>query len=330
MADAIINVAGLSRTFHSGNRSVEAVRGIDMAVEKGRIFGFLGPNGAGKTTTINMLCTLVRPTGGHATVAGYDVVTHPHQVRQRIGLVFQDPSLDERLTAWENLSFHAMLYGVPRKVWRPRAEELLDMVALTDRKDDLVRGFSGGMKRRLEIARGLLHHPDLLFLDEPTLGLDPQTRNLIWEYIIGLQQQHGLTLFLTTHYMEEAEHCHQIAIMNQGRIITQDTPDALKAGVGHDTVELGADHPEQAARHIRRRFELEVRRRDDTLTFQVADGARFLPRLMADTALSITRVAVHRPTLEDVFIALTGNTIRDESPDHFASIKASTRRGGRG
>ena len=326
---AIIETEQLSRTFKDGGRDIQAVKGLDLSIEAGGIFGFLGPNGAGKSTTINMLCTLVKPTGGKARVAGIDVTVDPHAVRQRIGLVFQDPSLDERLTGWENLSFHAMLYGVPRRIWKQRATELLEMVALSDRKDDMVRGYSGGMKRRLEIARGLLHHPDLLFLDEPTLGLDPQTRNLMWDYILDLQQRQGLTIFLTTHYMEEAEHCHRIAIMDRGELIALDTPDALKAGVGTDTITIGVDNPQAAIRHIEKTFDVDVRQRGDELKFQVTDGAAFLPKLIAEPALTINRVQVHRPTLEDVFLSLTGNAIMDESPDHFASIKASTRRGGR-
>ena len=327
--DAVIDAVGLSRTFGTGERAIKAVSEVDLTVNRGEIFGFLGPNGAGKTTTINMLCTLLKPTGGSARVAGYDVVADPHRVRQEIGLVFQDPSLDERLTARENMVFHAMLYGVPKRERRERIDHMLDLVALSDRADDLVRGFSGGMKRRLEIARGLLHHPTLLFLDEPTLGLDPQTRNLMWDYILSLQAAHGITIFLTTHYMDEAEHCHRIGIMDQGRLIAMDTPDRLKAGVGHDKVEIDTTRPAEAAARIHEVYGLAVETDGNTLSFQVEDGAAFLPGLLAGNRLHAERVEVHRPTLEDVFLALTGKGIRDDTPDHFASIKASARRGRR-
>jgi ABC-2 type transport system ATP-binding protein len=251
----------------------------------------------------------------------------PHQVRRSIGLVFQDPSLDERLTARENMNFHGMLYGVPRRLREERIETLLGLVSLSERADDLVRAFSGGMKRRLEIARGLLHRPALLFLDEPTLGLDPQTRNLMWDYILRLQREHGITIFLTTHYMDEAEHCDRIAIMDQGRIIALDTPAALKAGVGADRVEIDAADPDAVGHHLKDRYGVEARTNGTGLSFQVKDGAAFLPRLFAEPGLAIERVEVHRPTLEDVFLALTGKQIRDDGPDHFANIKAGARRG---
>ncbi|MFQ5509565.1 MAG: ATP-binding cassette domain-containing protein [Leptospirillia bacterium] len=326
MNDAIIHTEGLCRTFSEGRRSIEAVREVDLSVMRGEIFGFLGPNGAGKSTTINMLCTLLKPTGGRALVAGLDVVQKPHAVRQKIGLVFQDPSLDERLTAHENMVFHAMLYGVPRHIWKTRINDMLHMVSLDERANDLVRGFSGGMKRRLEIARGLLHRPDLLFLDEPTLGLDPQTRNLMWDYILKLRAEHGITLFLTTHYMEEAEHCDRIAIMDQGKIIALGTPDELKAGVGLDRVSIGTPNPAEAARHIGEKYDVEVEVNGGGLSFQVQDGAAFLPTLLSGSDMSVSRVEVHRPTLEDVFLSLTGKTIRDTAPDYFANLKSSARR----
>jgi ABC-2 type transport system ATP-binding protein len=203
LSESIIEVTDLVRTYGK----LTAVDHVDFSVTRGEIFGFLGPNGAGKTTTINMLCTLLLPTSGTAMVGGYDVAREPGSVRHSIGLVFQDPSLDERLTAMENLRFHALLYSVPGDLFRERAERLLDMVDLADKKKDKVRTFSGGMKRRLEIARGLLHHPDVLFLDEPTIGLDPQTRKHIWDYLRRLRDEEGITMFMTTHYMDEAENC---------------------------------------------------------------------------------------------------------------------------
>ena len=206
----IIEVVNLSKNFKTKKGVITAVKDVSFNVKKGELFGFLGPNGAGKTTTINILCTLLTPTSGRALLNSFDVVSNPNEVRQSIGLVFQEPSLDEKLTAMENLEFHAMLYNVPKAVREERIKYMLEMVGLYDRKDDLVNTFSGGMKRRLEIARGLLHYPKILFLDEPTLGLDPQTRSHIWEYIIRLHQEHGITVFLTTHYMDEAEHCEYI------------------------------------------------------------------------------------------------------------------------
>src|SRR5437588_11088160 len=215
---------------------IEAVRGVTFSVPAGETFGFLGPNGAGKSTTISMLCTLIRPTGGGARVAGFDVVAERTQVRRRIGLVFQDTTLDDYLTAQENLRFHAEPYGVPRGEVDERLRRVLDMVGLWERRKGLVRTFSGGMKRRLEIARGLLHSPRVLFLDEPTVGLDPQTRSHIWSYISELKRQESITIFLTTHYMDEAEYCDRIAIIDNGELVAMDTPEALKQTVGKDRV----------------------------------------------------------------------------------------------
>src|SRR5271166_4419719 len=219
-----ISVDGLTKRYGE----VEAVRGIDFEVGAGEVFGFLGPNGAGKSTTINMLCTLVRPSAGSATVAGHDVVRERDEVRRNIGLVFQDTTLDGYLTAEENLRLHAELYGVPRELVAGRMREVMEMVGLWERRGSLVNTFSGGMKRRLEIARGLLHSPRVLFLDEPTVGLDPQTRRSIWSYIAELKQQEEITIFMTTHYMDEAEWCDRIAIMDHGEIVALDAPQTLK------------------------------------------------------------------------------------------------------
>jgi ABC-2 type transport system ATP-binding protein len=213
---------------------VEAVKGINLDVRPGEVFGFLGPNGAGKSTTIKMFCTLVRPTGGRAAVAGFDVAAQPDRVRAGIGLVFQDPSLDDQLTASENLAFHAAIYDVPSRVATARIPEVLRMVELEDRARSLVKTFSGGMKRRLEIARGILHTPQVLFLDEPTIGLDPQTRRHIWAYLLDLRTREGVTVFMTTHYMDEAAYCDRIAIIDHGRIQAVGTPAELKAQVGGD------------------------------------------------------------------------------------------------
>ena len=221
---SIVEVRHLVKRYNG----TTAVNDLSFAVEPGELFGFLGPNGAGKTTTINILCTLLAPTSGTAQVAGFDCGTQSRDVRRQIGIIFQDPSLDDRLTAWENLLFHAMIYHVPARERRGRMESVLEMVDLADRRHTVVKQFSGGMKRRLEIARGLLHRPKVLFLDEPTIGLDPQTRRRMWEFIEILRDEHQMTLFLTTHYMEEAEACDRAAIIDHGRLVALDTPEALK------------------------------------------------------------------------------------------------------
>jgi len=295
-----------------------AVNSISFEVYEGELFGFLGPNGAGKSTTINMLSTLSRPTSGHATVNGYDVVREPDAVRQSLGLIFQDPSLDERLTGWENMRFHALLYNVPGPVFEQRAEELLEMVELTDKARALVRTYSGGMRRRLEIARGLLHHPAVLFLDEPTLGLDPQTRLHIWEYLINLRSQEGLTMFLTTHYMEEAENADRIAIIDHGDIIALDTPAGLKSLVGGDIIGVRTENNALAAAKLAEAYGVEPRTGPEgQLLIETVHGDQFIPQIVSTLANSETPVPVQsidlrRPTLEDVFIKLTGRAIREE------------------
>ena len=290
---------------------VEAVRGIEFEVQSGEIFGFLGPNGAGKSTTINMLCTLVRPSGGSAHVAGHDVVSERDEVRRNIGLVFQDTTLDGYLTAEQNLRLHAELYGVPREAVLPRMTQVMEMVGLWERRDSLVNTFSGGMKRRLEIARGLLHSPRVLFLDEPTVGLDPQTRSSIWTYISELKSREDITIFLTTHYMDEAEYCDRIAIMDQGRIIVLDTPEALKASVGKDRIQIQTDDDALAIASLKEHFGIEATVAEGMVTFGVAEGEHFVPRLFAELGQPIRSVNVSRPSLDDVFMSYTGTTIRD-------------------
>ncbi len=289
----------------------EAVQGIDLAVASGEIFGFLGPNGAGKSTTISMLCTLLTPTGGTAKVAGYDVVTERDEVRRNIGLVFQEPTLDLYLTAERNLRLHAELYGMPRAQIAPRLRQVLDMVGLWDRRASKVRTFSGGMRRRLEIARGLMHSPRVLFLDEPTVGLDPQTRSSIWSYIRQLKAAEDITIFMTTHYMDEAEFCDRIAIMDHGTIIAEDTPEALKASVGRDRVRIHTDDDEGAIAALEREFGLDATVSEGAVTFAVEKGEEFVPRLFAEFSRPIRSVSVARPTLDDVFMSYTGTTIRD-------------------
>jgi ABC-2 type transport system ATP-binding protein len=320
-ADAAVSVRGLRKAYGK----VEAVKGVDFEVRPGEVFGFLGPNGAGKTTTISMLCTLVNPTGGSATVAGHDVVKERDQVRRNIGLVFQDPTLDGYLSAQQNLRFHAELYGVPKGAVHDRIRKVMEMVALWDRKDAKVMTFSGGMKRRLEIARGLLHSPRVLFLDEPTVGLDPQTRSAIWGYINQLRLMEDITIFMTTHYMDEAEYCDRIAIIDHGRVVVIDSPEALKAGVGKDRVQIQT--PDDPAA-IEARFGLEAAVHEGAVTFAVASGEQFVPRLFAELGIPIKSVSVSRPSLDDVFMSYTGSTIRDAEAgdDTMAWMRAMARR----
>jgi ABC-2 type transport system ATP-binding protein len=303
----VISVQGLEKRYGD----LLAVAGVDFEVARGETFGFLGPNGAGKTTTINMLCTLATPTAGSASVAGFDVVRQRDDVRRSIGLVFQDTTLDSYLTAERNLRFHAELYGVPRDQVDDRLRQVLDIVGLWDRKDSRVMEYSGGMMRRLEIARGLLHYPQVLFLDEPTIGLDPQTRSHIWTYIDELKQREDITIFLTTHYMDEAEHCDRIAIIDNGSIVALETPEALKASIGKDRVQIQTPDHAAAIAALRDRFGLEAAVHEGQVTFSVESGEQFVPRLFAELGLPIEAVRVSRPTLDDVFMSYTGRTIRD-------------------
>jgi ABC-2 type transport system ATP-binding protein len=307
MTASAIEVADLTKSYGE----VEAVRGVSFDVARGEVFGFLGPNGAGKSTTIDMLSTLARPTSGAARVSGFDVVHQRDDVRRHIGLVFQDPTLDGQLTATQNLRLHAELYGIEPTAIAGRMDQMLEMVDLVDRRDQPVMTFSGGMKRRLEIARGLMHSPPVLFLDEPTIGLDPQTRAAIWRYIRALQESEGTTIFMTTHYMDEAEHCDRIAIIDRGQIVVLDTPAALKAGVGADRVAIGTSDDDAALAALGDRFGLEVAVVEGAVTFHVAAGEEFVPRLFAELGVPITSVAVSRPTLDDVFLRYTGSTIGD-------------------
>ena len=306
-----IEVRGLKKRFGD----FEAVRGVDFEVAAGEVFGFLGPNGAGKSTTINMLCTLARPSSGEARVAGHDVVTERDEVRRHIGLVFQDPTLDGYLTAAENLKLHANLYGVQSDLVGPRMEQVMRMVGLWDRKDGVVGTFSGGMRRRLEIARGLMHSPRVLFLDEPTIGLDPQTRRSIWSYIRELKEREEITIFMTTHYMDEAEWCDRIAIMDHGQIVALDAPETLKAGVGTDRVTIHTDDDEAAIEALKDRFDIDARISEGAVSFGVAKGEEFVPRLFGEFGMPIRSVSVSRPTLDDVFMSFTGTTIRDAEED---------------
>ncbi|HEY2575709.1 MAG TPA: ATP-binding cassette domain-containing protein [Streptosporangiaceae bacterium] len=305
--EAAVRVSGLTKNYGE----IKAVRGIDFTVAPGETFGFLGPNGAGKSTTIKILCTLAEPTSGTASVAGHDVTAERDAVRRNIGLVFQDTTLDTYLTGAQNLQFHADLYAVPKKAVAPRMRQVLEMVGLWDRRDSLVSTYSGGMQRRLEIARGLLHAPRVLFLDEPTVGLDPQTRSSIWEYINDLKGREDITIFLTTHYMDEAENCDRIAIIDNGQIVAMDTPEALKASVGQDRVQIHTADDGAAIAALAGTFGIAAGIHDGAVTFSVASGEQFVPRLFAGLPVPIQSVSVSRPSLDDVFMSYTGKTIRD-------------------
>jgi ABC-2 type transport system ATP-binding protein len=304
-----------------------AVDGIDFSVAQGEVFAFLGPNGAGKSTTIKMLCTLARPTSGRAMVGGFDVVSQAKSVRRHIGLVFQEQTLDDQLTAEENLRFHAVLYGVRHDQVDSRITRVLELVALSNRRKDLVSTYSGGMARRLEIARGMLHTPKVLFLDEPTVGLDPQTRALIWDDIQRLRMEEGVTIFLTTHYMDEAEYAERIAIIDHGSIIALDTPDVLKAAVGTDTVEIETADDEGALASL----ELagyKVERTEGGLRTFVADEEAAVGPIVAAAGVPVRTVRAHRPTLDDVFLHFTGREIREqhgEAVSMFARARGARR-----
>ena len=317
--NAVIQVQGLVKE----NGDLAAVAGIDFEVYEAEVFGFLGPNGAGKTTTINMLATLLRPTRGTAVLAGHDILAEPNGVRQSIGMVFQDPSLDDRLTAEENLQFHALLYDVPRRERAGRIGQVLELVGLAERRWSLVRTFSGGMKRRLEIARGLLHHPKVLFLDEPTAGLDPQTRNAIWGHVRRLRAEEGTTVFMTTHYLDEAENCDRIAVIDHGRIQALDTPAALKRRLGGDSIIVAGD--KDLLGDLAARYGVPVREADGEFHFQVPNGAEFVPQVVMDFKGRIKSIQVKEPSLDDVFLHLTGRAIREEEGTSLDRMRQGVR-----
>jgi ABC-2 type transport system ATP-binding protein len=305
----VINVENLIKKF----KTLTAVDGLSFSVETGEVFGFLGPNGAGKTTTISILCTLLSPTSGKAEIAGFDCARESDRVRSSIGLIFQDSTLDAGLTAYENLKFHAYLYNLDRALTEKRIDEMLSVVELSGRKHDLIKNFSGGMKRRLEIARGLLHYPRVLFLDEPTLGLDPQTRNTIWDFINALRVREKITVFMTTHYMEEAENCDRIAVIDRGKIIAEGSPATLKQMVRGDVVHLTTDDDERAASEILEVFGINVRKENGGLALETERGDEFIPKLLRGLSVRTVSVSLKKPTLNDVFLKLTGRTIRDEA-----------------
>ena len=322
---SIIEVEALRREFGK----LTAVDDVSFEVRRGEVFGFLGPNGAGKTTTINMLCTLLKPTAGSATVNGFDVDRQRSEVRRSIGLVFQQTTLDEYLTAEQNLRFHAYAYAVQKEVREPRIRELLTMVELWDRKSGSVRTFSGGMKRRLEIARGLLHHPRVLFLDEPTIGLDPQTRRHIWDYLLRLREAEDLTIFLTTQYLDEAEFANRIAIIDRGKIVALDTPDALKRSIGGDLITFTTPDADAGIAAVKERYDIDAQVRDGTIRFHVDHGDAFLPEFVRSFPHPMQTVSLSRPSLDDVFLTLTGREIRDAELDAKQQMLAHAGRWGR-
>jgi len=308
-----VRVEGLTKDFNG----LRAVNDVSFSIESGRIFGLLGPNGAGKSTTLAMLATVLRPTAGAAWVNGFDIRTHAADVRRSIGIVFQDQSLDEELTGWENMDMHGRLYHVPRHARRPKIAELLELVGLAERGGDLVKTYSGGMRRRLEIARGLLHEPKVLFLDEPTLGLDPQTRNHLWTYIAALNRDKGITLIVTTHYMEEADRlCQEVAIIDHGRIIASDTPAALKRQIGGDVVRIESSDDARILPRLRALPAVkEAELREGAVSVSLEEAERHIAELVtlcSADGISVTSLSVHKPTLEDVFLHFTGRTIREE------------------
>ena len=325
--DNIIETNELTKNFGS----LAAVDKLTISVKSGEIFSLLGPNGAGKTTTISMLCTILRPTSGTARVNGFDVVKDAVQVRKSIGIVFQDPSIDDRMTGRENLSMHANLYGVPVAEQRGRIDEVLDLVKLEDRADDLMRTYSGGMRRRLELARGLIHFPKVLFLDEPTLGLDPQTREHIWTYIKALKEKHDITVVLTTHYMDEADRLSdRIAIMDYGKIVILDAPHELKETLEGDVISVGTSDVEAVRKLVNEKMGLrQTAVVDGALEITVRNGRAMLPRIMelaTANNIYVDSLVLREPNLEDVFLHYTGRTMRADSGRELHGLSAIHRR----
>jgi ABC-2 type transport system ATP-binding protein len=292
-----------------------AVDNLTLDIKENEVFGLLGSNGAGKTTTIHMLATLLKPSSGSATVNGYDIVCQPAKVRSSIGIVFQAPSSDDMLSGYENLQLHSMLYSIPRHTRKQRIEEVLNLVGLSERRHDQVKTYSGGMRRRLEIARGLLHKPKVMFLDEPTLGLDPSSRETMWKYIQRLVREEKMTVILTTHYMEEADIlCDRIGIIDKGRIVALDTPKGLKAGLGGDIIRIKThNNPDKISQLD---FVHKIEQNDGFLVLSVNDAKRDLPMLLRHIEAEIAEFT--SPTLNDVFIHLTGRNIKEEPEGGFA------------
>lgn len=324
-SNALLETFDLCKQFDH----VIAVKNVNLRVYPGEITGLLGPNGAGKSTTIKMLATLLRPSSGRAQIAGFDILKNPYPVRQQIGVIFQDSTLDNRLTGRENLEFHCMVYKVPRSERERRINDMLNLVDLQDASHRIVNTYSGGMKRRLEIARGLLHHPSLLFLDEPTTGLDPQTRAHIWDYIKTLVKEYGMGVLMTTHYMDEAEHCQSISIIDGGRIIAEGTPAELKASMEGDQINIETTNNPQTSEWLATHRGIQATVSEGGLHFVLAHGETQLAQLLSELPHPVTRLTIHQPTLEDVFIRLTGRKIRDEESDVRDRLRLSAKRKGK-
>ena len=309
----IIEVDSLQKIF----KDIKAINGLTFDVKRGEIFGFLGPNGAGKTTTINILCTLLKPDGGHVAINHCDVVLEETKVRKFIGLVFQETILDTHLTVEENIYLHALLYQVEKKEFKKNLREVLKLVELWDWRKKIVTKLSGGMKRRLEIARALIHSPQILFLDEPTIGLDPQTRNKIWSYLYEMRKKEDLTIFLTTQYINEAESCDRVGIIDHGTLIALDKPENLKRLVGGDIITFRTENNELALEELKQKMpQLNAYRFGKNINLQIERGDEFLPRLIKLISLPIVSIELRHPTLEDVFLKLTGRRMRDEEIDN--------------
>jgi ABC-2 type transport system ATP-binding protein len=312
-----IKIENLTKKYEE----LTAVDSLNLTIKQGEVFGLLGPNGAGKTTTLMMLSTLLKPTSGSAVINGFDVVKEASKVRSTIGMVFQDPSSDEILTAYENLKLHALLYNVPVKLIDKKIADVLNLVDLNARQNDLVKTYSGGMRRRMEIARGLLHEPKIFFLDEPTIGLDPQTREHIWAYITSLAKNTGMTIILTTHYMEEADKlCDRIAIMDGGKIVALDTPDSLKKGLGGDIVLLKGQNI-NAEELKKLPYITCVEEQGAYVQLSVADSGKHLQEILR-VAGDIESVQAHSPDLNDVFLHYTGREIREEEGSSMDRVRA--------
>jgi ABC-2 type transport system ATP-binding protein len=313
----IINTDKLTKKFDE----LIAVDNVSFSVKKGEIFGFLGPNGAGKTTTIKMLTTLLNPTTGTAEVAGFNISSEKNDVRKKVGVVFQDPALDFELTGMENLDFHARIYSLDRETRKKRINEVIKLVDLDEKMNIFVKNYSGGMKRRLEIARGLMHYPTVLFLDEPTLGLDAQTRRAIWDYIKKMNKEEGTTIFLTTHYMDEADYlCDRVGIIDKGKILTIDTTTNLKNSVGNDVITLSCNDMNKLIKRLEKESWINnIKKFDSHLTIGVKKGEEKIPVIILiaqKLKIRIKSISVRKPTLDDVFLYFTGRTIKNQEPEH--------------
>ena len=292
-----------------------ALNGVSFDVRPAELFGLLGPNGSGKTTLFRILSTLMVPTSGSATIAGFDAVRQPGAVRRHIGVVFQAQSVDLKLTAYENLWHQGHLYGLRGSELKNRITEILTRVGLLDRRDDLVETFSGGMQRRIELAKGLLHHPEVLLLDEPTTGLDPGARRDLWQYLQILRDQERVSVIVTTHLMEEAERCDRLAILNEGNLVALGTPEALTREIGGDVILLEARDPQSLADRIRAKFQVDATVMDNHVRLEIENGHRFVPDVVEAFPGEIQSLSVSKPSLEDVFIHRTGHRFWSEDAE---------------